>query len=94
MDLQYFSEEDSVYEDYIFYDIAYEDISVPFKFLAIDTSKYCGPRSALQFVEFIWNNMALINFKMYSTVAMAFDTPRIVHFKHYRAASDGWKNVM
>ena len=46
-------EDNNVYGDYIFDRTAYENISVNFQFLATDTSKDFGPRSVLNFVEFI-----------------------------------------
>ena len=47
--------------DYIFYEITYEDISVSFQIVAIDTSIECGPHSSLNFVEFIWNNLGVFS---------------------------------
>ena len=41
--------------------MTYEYISVPFQIIATDTSKDCGPYFAINFVEFIWNHVALIN---------------------------------
>jgi len=76
---------------FINYEITHEDISIPFQIVAIDTSKECGPRSNLNFVDFIWNYLVLLKFKLYATVVILFDTPRILYLKHHRAASEGWK---
>jgi hypothetical protein len=76
-------EENNDDDDCMFYDIIYEDISIPFHILVIDTTKECGPRSNLNFVEFIWKYLAVIKFKMYAIVAMPFNTPKIVYLKHH-----------
>jgi hypothetical protein len=39
--------------DFKNYEIKLEDISITFHIVAIDTSKKCGPRSNLNFVDFI-----------------------------------------
>jgi hypothetical protein len=71
------------------YEITLEDISVPFQIVAIDTSKECGPRSNLNFVDFVWNYLILLKFKKYAIVTVTFDTPKILYLKHHRAASEG-----
>ena len=41
--------------DYKVYNITYENTSVLFQIISIDTTTECGPRSCFNFVEFIWN---------------------------------------
>jgi hypothetical protein len=59
-------EENNDDDDYMFYDITYKDISIPFHILVIDTTKECEPRSNLNVVEFIWKYLAVVKFKMYA----------------------------
>ena len=75
--------------DSTLYDITNGDIKVTFKIITIDTSIECGPRSCLNFAEFIWNNLGIFIFEMYAIVAVPFDTPKILYLQHHRAASDG-----
>jgi len=51
-----------------------------------------GPRTCLDFTEFIWNNLGVFSFKMYAVVAAPFDTPKILYLQHHRAGSDGWRS--
>jgi len=64
-------------------DYTYEDISVPFQIVAIDTLIECERHSSLNFVEFIWNNLGIFRFKMYAIVAFPFDKPRLLYIHHY-----------
>ena len=50
------------------YDITYENTSVLFKIIAIDTTE-CGPRSSFDSVDFICNYLGLFRIKMYAIVA-------------------------
>jgi hypothetical protein len=82
-------------DDFKNYEISLEDISLPFQFFFIDTSKECGPRSNLNCVDFIWNYLVLLQFKKYALVAVPFDMAKILYLKHYRATSETWKaNLM
>jgi len=77
--------------DYKVYNITYENTSVLFQIISIDTTTECAPRSCFNFVEFIWNYLGLFRFKMYAIVAVPFgDEPTILYLQHHRATSDGW----
>jgi len=76
--------------DYKAYNITYENTSVLFQIISIDTTTKCGPRSCFNFVEFNWNYLGLFRFKMYAIVAVPFgDEPTILYLQNHRVASDG-----
>jgi hypothetical protein len=52
-------------DDFLYYDISYKDISIPFHIIVIDATKKCYPECNLNFVEFIWKYLAAVKFKMY-----------------------------
>jgi hypothetical protein len=64
---------------------------MPFKIVFIDTSNECGPRSNLNFVDFIWNYLISLQFKKYATVVVPFETTKILYLKQYRTTSEAWK---
>ena len=76
---------------YKVYNITYENTSVLFQIICIDTTNECGPRSCFNFVEFIWNYLGLFRFKIYAIVAVPLgDEPTILCLQHHRVANDGW----
>jgi hypothetical protein len=81
-------------EDFMHCEITLGDISLPFNIIIVDTTKECGPRSNLNYVEFLWNHMVLLQFKKYAIVAVPFEIPTIFYLKHYRATSEGWKTSL
>jgi hypothetical protein len=81
-------------DDFMNCEITLGDISIHFQIVVIDTSKECGPCSSLNFVEFIWNHIVLLQFKKYAIVAIPFETSKILYLKHHRATSDGWKTIL
>jgi hypothetical protein len=62
------SEEEYTDDDFLYYEISYEDISIPFHIIIIDATKKCDPRSNLNFVEFIWKYLASVKFKIYANL--------------------------
>jgi hypothetical protein len=76
------SEEENNDNNYMFYNITYEDILIPFHILVINEMEECEPCSNLNFVEFIWKYLAVVKFKMCAIVAITFDTPKILYLNH------------
>jgi len=81
-------------DDFMNCEITLGDISIPFEVVVIDTSKECGPRSNLNFVEFIWNRMVLLQFKKICNNCRTLETSKILYLKHHRATSEGWKTSL
>jgi hypothetical protein len=73
------------------YSVSLHNKSILLEIIFIDTAIDCGPFSNLNFVDFIWTNLIVLQFKKYAIVAVPFETPKILYLKHYRASSDGWK---
>jgi hypothetical protein len=82
-------EENTDDDDFLYYEISYEDISIPFHIIVIDTTKECYPEYNLNFVEFIWKYLAVVKFKTYAIVAVHFTTPKMLYLRHHRANSEG-----
>ena len=82
-------EEHTDNDDFLYYEISYEGISIPFRIIVMDATKECYPESNLNFVEFIWKYLAVVKFKMYAIVVVPFATPKILYLKHHRANSEG-----
>jgi hypothetical protein len=73
------------------YSVSLHNKSILFEIIFIDTAIECGPFSNLNFVDFIWTNLIVLQFKKYAIVAVPLVTPKILYLKHYRASCDGWK---
>ena len=74
-----------------YFSITYNDISLDFKIITLDTLKNCGPLSNLNFVEFLWDASSKEKCTSFAITAVPFPNEiiRVTCFKYYRAASDG-----
>jgi len=64
-------------DDFLYYEISYEDISIPFHIIVIHATRECYPESNLNFVEFIWKYLAVVKFKMSAIFVVPFTTPKM-----------------
>jgi hypothetical protein len=79
------------YADCSAYDISYEGETLTFYLVLVDATVDCSPRTCLNFVEFIWDNIKTFAFIKYAIVCIPLETPKILFLRHYRAASHGWR---
>jgi hypothetical protein len=80
-----------------------KEFNIVLVFCGIDTSKYCGPRSNLDFINFIWERFEIFSFRKYSLVLLPsaslspvpsfYTDPFFVYLKYYRAESEGWTDA-
>jgi len=66
-------------------------MTLTFRLVVVDESPpTCGPRSCINFSEFIWENIKIFTFLNYSIICVSHDPPTILHLQHYRSTSYGW----
>ena len=79
-----------------FITMTFEDYNVPITVVGIDTTKKCGHLSNIDLVHFVWQNFLRFSYKKYAMVLsprVPAKLPKFLCLKHYRAESDGWKDL-
>jgi len=86
------------FPDFSTYDITFENVTVSFSITIIDVSTSYGvsttygSKSSINVTKFVWEYLCGFAFKMYALICVPLETPRVLHFYHHRAATDGWKS--
>jgi len=79
------------YADFSAYDISYEGVTLTFHLVLVDATVDCGPRTCINFVDFILDIIKTFAFIKYAIVCVPLDTLTILFLRHCRSASDGWR---
>ena len=91
-DFRFLSNRDNKhFTDYSTYEISYEGVTLTFQLVLVDATMDCGPRSCINFADFVWENIKTFTFILYAILCVPLDTPTVLYFHHYRSTSDGWR---
>jgi hypothetical protein len=74
---------------YLVYTVQRGDVTKLIKIYCIDSVYPCGPRSKLDFVNYIWDSFSHYFIKHAITVGPGSPREKIMFLKHYRASSNG-----
>ena len=79
------------FPDFSTYKIWYECETLTFQLVLVDPTLDCGPRSCINFAEFMWENIKTFTYLNYAIVCAPLDTPTVFYFHHYRSTFDDWR---